>query len=133
MTHWINNDLSFWNTLMTDAALLIQKQLDTWNAKDVEGWLSTYASDAQQFNLHGELLAVGHEAMRARTIIRFAEPDLKAELLSRVVMGNIVVDHEKITRNFPEGRGSLEMLCVYEIKDGLIQKASFATHNQKLD
>jgi len=45
------------------------------------------------------------------------------------VMGNIVVDHEKITRNFPEGRGSLEMLCVYEIKDGLIQKASFATYN----
>lgn len=118
---------------MNDAALLIQKQLDTFNAKDVEGWLSTYASDALQFNLLGELLAAGHEEMRARVIIRFAEPDLHAELLSRIVMGNIVVDHEKITRNFPEGRGSLEMLCVYEIKDGLIQKASFATHNQKLD
>ena len=118
---------------MTHAVQLIQKQLDTFNAKDVEGWLSTYASHAQQFNLHGELLAVGHEAMRARMIIRFSEPDLHAELLSRVVMGNIVVDHEKITRNFPEGRGSLEMLCVYEIKDGLIQKASFATHNQKLN
>ena len=60
--------------------------------------------------------------MRARTIIRFAEPDLHAELLSRIVMDNIVVDHEKITPNFPEGRGSLEMMCVYEIKDGLIQK-----------
>jgi len=48
-------------------------------------------------------------------------------------MGTIVVDHEKITRNFSEGRGLLEMLCVYEIKDGLIQMASFATHNQKFE
>ena len=71
--------------------------------------------------------------MRQRIVVRFAEPDLHAELLRRVVMGNIVVDHEKITRNLSEGRGSLEMLCVYEIKDGLIQKASFATHNQKFE
>jgi hypothetical protein len=71
--------------------------------------------------------------MRQRIVVRFAEPDLHAELLSRVVMGNIVVDHEKITRNLSEGCGSLEMLCVYEIRDGLIQKASFATHNQKFE
>jgi hypothetical protein len=28
--------------------------------------------------------------MRQRIVVRFAEPDLHAELLSRVVMGNIV-------------------------------------------
>jgi len=75
-------------------------------------------------------LAVGHDEVRQRIMVRFAEPDLHAELLSRVVMSNIMVEHEKITRNFPEGCGSLEMLCVYEIKDGLIQKALFATHTQ---
>jgi hypothetical protein len=37
-----------------------------------------------------------------------------------------VVDYERITRNFPEGKGTVEMLCVYEVADGLIQKATFA-------
>jgi len=41
-------------------------------------------------------------------------------------MNHIVVDHEIITRNFPDGRGTIEMLCVYEVVNGLIQKASFA-------
>jgi putative hydrolase of HD superfamily len=41
-------------------------------------------------------------------------------------MGSIVVDHERVTRNFPEGKGTIEMLCVYEVIDGLIARASFA-------
>ena len=64
--------------------------------------------------------------MRERMAVRFAEPDLHAELLSRVVMGSVVVDHERITRNFPEGKGTIEMLCVYEVVNGFIAKASFA-------
>lgn len=47
-------------------------------------------------------------------------------------MGNFVVDHELITRNFPEGRGTIEMLCVYEVVDGYIQRASFALGEKKL-
>jgi hypothetical protein len=109
---------------------VIQRQLDAYNAKDVDAWLATYAADAQQFTLHGELLAAGHAAIRSRVLIRFAEPDLYAELLQRTVMGPIVVDYERITRNFPEGKGTIEMLCVYEVADGLIQKASFAFGEQ---
>lgn len=109
---------------------VIQRQLDAYNAKDVDAWLATYAADAQQFALHGELLAAGHAAMRSKILIRFAEPDLYAELLQRTVMGPIVVDYERITRNFPEGKGTVEMLCVYEVADGLIQKASFAFGEQ---
>jgi len=47
-------------------------------------------------------------------------------------MGRIVVDHELITRNFPEGKGTVEMLCVYELADGRIRKASFALGEKKL-
>jgi hypothetical protein len=60
---------------------------------------------------------------------RFAEPDLHARLLSRIVMGHIVVDHEVVTRNLPEGKTDIELLCVYEIEHGLIKRASFATHS----
>lgn len=105
---------------------LIQRQLDAYNAKDVSAWLSTYAPDAEQFSLHGERLAHGHDQMRTRIMLRFAEPDLHAKLISRTVMENIVVDHEIITRNFEQGIGTVEMLCVYEVQGGLIQKATFA-------
>ena len=105
---------------------LIQRQFDAYNAKDVDAWLATYAPDAEQYELHGPRLAKGHDEMRARISQRFAEPDLHAELLHRIVMGDVVVDHERITRNFPEGRGAIEMLCVYELRDGLIRRASFA-------
>ena len=64
--------------------------------------------------------------MRERMAVRFTEPDLRAELLSRVVMGPVVVDHERITRNCPEGKGTVEMLCVFQVANGLIAKASFA-------
>ena len=113
---------------MTQQAALdvVQAQLAAYNAKDIDALLATYAADAEQFTLHGERIAKGHDEMRPRFLARFAEPDLHARLLSRTAMGNVVVDLELITRNFPEGRGSLEMLCVYEVKDGRIQKASFA-------
>jgi hypothetical protein len=111
----------------------VQAQLDAYNAKDIDALLASYAPDAQQFTLHGDLLAQGHEQMRGRFLTRFAEPDLHARLLSRTVMGAMVVDLERITRNFPEGRGTVEMLCIYEVRDGLIHKASFALGESSLD
>jgi hypothetical protein len=112
--------------MSTDPAALVQRQLEAYNDKDVEAWLATYAADAEQYVLHGERLAQGHEELRRRILVRFAEPDLHARLLSRVVMGQVVVDLEEVTRNFPEGRGSVQMLCVYEIAHGRIAMASFA-------
>lgn len=111
---------------------VVQAQLDAYNAKDIDALLATYAEDAQQHVLHGELLARGHAQMRPRFLARFAEPDLHARLLSRTVMAGVVVDYELITRNFPEGRGTLEMLCVYEVQNGLIQRASFAPGEKRL-
>ncbi|BDT57864.1 steroid Delta-isomerase [Massilia varians] len=94
--------------------------------------MATYAPDAQQFALHGALLAQGHEQIRPRYQERFLEPDLHACLLTRSVLGNFVTDLEIVTRNFPEGRGTVEMLCVYEVVDGRIVRASFAAGEQRL-
>lgn len=114
------------------ALSVVQAQLDAYNAKDIQALLETYAPDAQQFTLHGELLAQGHEQLRARFLARFEESALHARLLSRTVMGNIVADAEIVTRNFPEGVGTLEMLCIYEVVGGRIQRASFALGEKRL-
>lgn len=107
-------------------ATIVQRQLDAYNARDLEAWLATYHPDAEQFTVHGPLLARGREAIGSRMRVRFAEPDLQATLLSRIVLGQVVVDHERVTRNFPEGKGSIEVLCVYEVAGDVIMKASFA-------
>jgi putative hydrolase of HD superfamily len=110
---------------------VVQAQLDAYNAKDIEALLATYAPDAEQYAIHGERLARGHTEMRARFLARFAEPDLHARLLSRSAIDAFVIDHELITRNFPEGRGTLEMMCIYEVRGSLIRKATFVSGNVK--
>jgi putative hydrolase of HD superfamily len=109
-----------------DPAAIAQRQLEAYNAKDADAWLATYAVDAVQYALHGEQLAAGHAELRARIEVRFQEPNLHARLLSRTVMGNTVVDYEEVTRTFPEGSGTIEMLCVYDVQEGKICKVSFA-------
>jgi hypothetical protein len=122
---------------MTDPSHLtpqavVQAQLDAYNRKDIDGFLDAYAPDAEQYALHGESMAKGHAQMKARYLERFQEPQLHARLLSRTVVGDTVVDHECITRNFPEGLGTIEMLCIFEVRAGKIRKASFATGDRQL-
>ena len=116
----------------TSPEVVVQRQLDAYNAKNLNAWLSTYAEDAKQYELGGGLLAQGHEAIRARTAPRFSEPNLEAVLLKRVVMGNVVIDHEDVVRTFPEGPGRVELVCIYVVEQGKIQTASFSIGPQVL-
>jgi hypothetical protein len=104
---------------------VVQRQLDAYNTHDLDAWIATYAPDAQQFEHPAKLLASGVGAIRARTAPRFAEPDLHARLIKRTVAGQVVVDHEIVTRNFDAGVGTVEMVCIYVVKGDLIQSASF--------
>jgi hypothetical protein len=112
---------------------IVQRQLDAYNARDIDALLATYAPDARQYEHPGTLLASGAAGMRARMAVRFAEPNLHARLLQRVVMGNIVIDHEEVTRTFAEGTGRVDMVAIYEVVDGKIQSASVQVSNKRLD
>jgi putative hydrolase of HD superfamily len=106
---------------------VVQRQLDAYNAHNLEAILATYAEDAQQFEHPNNLLVSGHAQLRERFTVRFTEPNLHAKLLNRIVMGNTVIDHELITRTFPEGPGTLEIVAIYEVQNGKIAKATFIT------
>jgi len=108
---------------------IVQAQLDAYNSKKIDDLLTCYDKDAELYALHGALLATGHAEIRQRFEARFLEPDLHARLIHRSVVGNVVIDHEMVTRNFPQGKSEVEMLCIYEINDGRICKATFFTKN----
>lgn len=112
---------------------VVQQQLDAFNARDLEAWLATYAEDACQYQHPATLLARGRAQIRQRAIVRFAEPDLHAQLLHRQVLDKVVIDHEIVRRNFAEGPGHIELLCLYTVEEGKISSASFVSGPVQLD
>jgi uncharacterized protein (TIGR02246 family) len=112
---------------------VVQRQLDAYNARDIDSFIEVWAADAQVFEHPSKLLASGREAIRARHVERFTEPNLHGKLVKRMVMGNTVVDQENVTRTFPEGTGKIEVVAIYEIDNGLIAKAWFIMGPRTLD
>ena len=109
-----------------------QGQLDAYNARDIDTFMTFWDEGAQVFEHPATLLAEGAVQIRARHLVRFQEPDLYGELLSRVVLGNTVIDHERVRRNFAEGVGHLQVACIYEIGEGKIRRAWFISGEKTL-
>lgn len=120
-------------TPSTTSESVVQRQLDAYNARDVDALVATYADDAQQFEYPSTLLTSGSAQLRERITARFCEPNLHARLIRRIVMGQVVIDHEEVTRTFPEGTGKIELVAIYEVRDGRIATARFLTGPKTLD
>lgn len=92
----------------------VQRQLDAYNAHDLEQFLAEYTDDVRVFRQPAtEPVLTGKEAFGAHYAKnRFTLPDLHATLVNRIVSGNIVVDHEQIT-GLPEP--NLAAVAVYEV------------------
>jgi hypothetical protein len=112
---------------------VIARQLEAYNARNIDALLATYADDAQMFDFPATLLAAGAASLRERFLVRFQEPNLRATLLNRVVMGSIVMDYEEVTRTFPEGAGKVELMMIYEVNHGKIAKAWIIAGEKTLD
>lgn len=110
----------------------VRRQLDAYNAKDIEAFMACWAEDCECYALPSELLARGAAAVRTRHVERFKEPDLHGRLLGRFRVGDIVVDHEMVTRNFPEGVGQVEVVAIYHVVGGRIAKAWFRMGERRL-
>lgn len=104
--------------------LPVQRQLDAYNAHDVERFAAEYADDIQVFRppattpvLSGKAAFTEHYAKN-----RFTIPGLHATVVNRMVAGNKVVDHERIAGL---GADVVEAIAVYEVEAGLIKSVWF--------
>jgi len=102
----------------------VQRQLDAYNAHDLDRFVAQYADDIRVYRPPVmEPVLVGKQAFAdhyARN--RFTLPDLHAEVVNRIVSGNTVVDHERITGLQP---GVVEAIAVYTVEGGLIRTVWF--------
>ncbi|HEY5799369.1 MAG TPA: nuclear transport factor 2 family protein [Burkholderiaceae bacterium] len=110
---------------MITPAALVQQQMDAYNAHDVDALLATYAPDARLYEHPATLLAEGAAQIRARMAVRLAEPGLRAELVNRIVAGDTVIDHEYVLRHIDGAAKRLELVAIYQVKDGRIAQAWF--------
>lgn len=103
---------------------LVQEQLDAYNARDLARFASTFADDVVSYRLpdrepmlRGKAALAEHYATQ-----RFNLPALHADLVARIVMGNKVIDHERIhgVREVP-----YEAVAIYEVRQGLISTVWF--------
>lgn len=112
---------------------IVQLQLDAYNARDLEALVATYADDVQQFEYPDTLLCSGAAQLRDRMAARLSDPRLHARLINRIAMGQTVIDHEEVIRTFPEGPGKIELVAIYEVRDGKIAAARFISGKVTLD
>lgn len=101
-----------------------QAQLDAYNARDVVAFAEVYADDVQLLTLKtGERFCAGKEELRLRYAPMFERcTDLHCRLVSRTVCGNVVIDEERVTGQIT---GEIHAVAVYEVINGLIQRAWF--------
>ena len=107
-----------------NSADLVQRQLDAYNVRDLRAFVACYSEDVQLFRPPAaEPVMSGRAALAAYySEHRFQLPALHAELINRMVLGNKVVDHERVSgvREQP-----FEAAVVYEVDAGHIRRVWF--------
>ncbi len=101
---------------------LVQKQLVAYNARNLEAFISVYSDDVKLYNFPGELILEGKDQMRDRYKTRFESQNLYAEIISRTLMGNYILDHERVT-GIRDGK--VDATAIYHAENGLIDKVWF--------
>lgn len=103
---------------------LAQRQLNAYNARDIEAFLACYHDSVEVYNFPNQLRYIGLEKMRQGYSSMFEQtPDLHCELVNRIVMGNTVIDQESVTglgRDQP-----LKAVAIYKIEGQKIRQVYF--------
>lgn len=101
---------------------IVQRQVNAYNARNIDAFLDTYSEDVELYNFPNQLISNGKDQMKKRYEGFFAAtPNLYCEIVSRMVIGNKIIDQEKVR----VGSETLRAAAVYEIENGKIKKVTF--------
>ncbi len=110
---------------MSASADLVQRQLDAYNAQDVDAMMACYADDAVLAGFNGAITHQGLAAVRQRHVDLFYQyPKNRARVVHRIDLGTTVIDHEDVERT--PGGERFQVAAIYTLKDGKIARVDFA-------
>lgn len=109
-----------------DPEAFVQRQLDAYNARDLERFLPEYTQDVIVYRIPDpNPFIVGRAALAAHyRDNRFSLPGLHARLVDRMVFGNKVIDHELVV-GVPGA--PLDVAAIYEVSEEGISKVWFVS------
>ena len=109
-----------------NAVDIVQRQFEAYNARDLRRFVACYSDSVQVFRPPSGEVAIAGKAAFADFYAtqRFTRPALRAEVVNRIVLGNKVIDHERVTgvQDRP-----IEVAAVYEVTPGGISKVWFVS------
>lgn len=102
---------------------VVQAQLERYNARDIEGFMALMSEEVFIDDFEsGKKSATHFGAVESTYEALFeASPDLHSELLNRVVIGNRVIDHEKITGRLGNPN-PIRLVVIYTVEKGKINR-----------
>lgn len=98
----------------------VERQVEAYNRRDIDAFLACYAPDTVVENATGTVVMRGDDEMRATYSELFrGSPDLRAEIATRIRVGEYVIDEERLTGR----RGAadeIRVVAIYHVRDGVI-------------
>ncbi len=113
---------------LSPQAALVQRQLDAYNAHDLEAFLATYSPDIEIFDITDAAAPqmTGLEGMREVYGGMFVSmPNLRCDLGNRIADGAFVIDHEICAMGEP-GDPPERAIAIYQVENNLIRRVWFA-------
>ncbi|CAL2055528.1 amidohydrolase family protein [Tenacibaculum sp. 190524A05c] len=102
---------------------LVQRQVNGYNARNIEAFLEPYSEDFEIYNYPNTLRGKGKSNSKLRYKKLFEMyPNLHCEIVKRMVLGNKVIDYERITG---VSEKPIEAIAIYEIENNKIKKVTF--------
>lgn len=104
--------------------IVIDTLVAAYNAQDARAFADLFALDAVHGLLHGNALEKSREEIYQRYIEVFAMyPGNRTEVVHRIVFGNYVIDHERVTRS--KGAEPFDVVAINTLEAGLIKRLEF--------
>lgn len=104
---------------------VVQRQLQAYNARDIDAFLATYSDDAELQTLGQNPDVRGLDAMRRQYAALFAaNPKLHCTITRRIVQGRYVIDHEHLT-GIDGLEAGIDAIAIYEVHRGKIRRVWF--------
>ena len=101
---------------------VVNRQLDAYNARDIDKFVDTYSEDIEIYNLYEGMTMKGHAQLRERYANLFKNtPNLDCRIENRIKINNKVIDKENVTMN----DRIVEAVAIYEVSGGKITKVTF--------
>lgn len=109
--------------------VIIQKQVEAFNNRDLEIFTSCFADDVVVKNFPNDTLYTGNSKLKTsyRTFFN-KNPKTHVEVIKRIKKGNVVIDHELVNIDGKEHH----QVALYEITNGKIASMTFIQKTQNL-